>query len=270
MTFHLLADEVSEGSRLAVAFKSKWLKLIVGISVAFALAPAPMAMAGVGKGQTCAHGGNPSSTACVNGQNGETYLGGYDNFTDLSLQMDSNGVSGENHINQEMWFYTHSNESQWVETGIREGYWPGHGSCQCGYGRFWADFNSSGTEFRHLIQYVRDDKGSNHSYQVIRSSSNTDDWNVYLDYNLVGTSTVQGSSTGYEVQMGLEDSLVTPDSSSDLFNHSPLEYMGTNGAFYDFPYMERWEDYPCASNPTGYCLHEQTVGTDVFEASKPG
>ena len=229
---------------------------------------APAALAGVGPGQPCAHGGNPTSTACENGRNGETYIGAYDNFTDLSMKMDSAGVSGGNHINNEMWFYTHHNESQWVEFGIREGSWPGNGTCNCGYGRFWADFNSQGQEFRHLIQFVSNNNGSNHNYEIIRNPNNLNNWDVWLDFNKINTSTNQNSSTGYEAQMGLEDSLVTPDSSSSLFNHSPLEYMAPSGTFFHFSYQARWEDFPCASNPPGYCLHFASNANDVYEDAK--
>lgn len=202
----------------------------------------------------------------MNGKYGETYIGGFDNFTDLTMNAPTNGID---HINNELWLYTRSDEAQWVETGIRSGSWPGTGGCQCGYGRFWADINSSGTEFRHLIAFIGNGNGSNHTYEIIRDTANLYNWDVYVDYNFVGKSTDQHSSTAYEVQMGLEDSLLSPATYAAMFNHSPLMYMAPSGVFYTFSYMVIWEDHPCSSYPLGYCLRYAAPSTYVYEDSKP-
>lgn len=227
--------------------------------------PAPAAIAGVGPGQPCAYGANSESIACMNGQNGERYFGGYDNFTDLTMTVTA-PQNQTNHINNEMWLWTHIDESQWVEMGIRSGAWPGNNA---GYGRFWADYDVYGTEFRHLIAFVPNGNGSNHSYEIMRDTVNHNFWDIYLDYNYIGQSTNQNSSVAYEVAMGLEDSLVTPATYAALFNHSPLMAMNTSGTWYKFPYAVIWEDYPCASYPKGYCLSYALPAVDIFKVQKP-
>lgn len=243
--------------------------VVVGL-ICFAVAmPAD---AGVGPGATCAHGGNPTSSASVNGQGNERYYGSFDNFDDNDMTSDLAAIAGGNHVNNETWLYTHSDESQWVEFGIRQGYFPGSpGSCSgypCAYGRFWADFDSSGNEYRHIVSFTTP-TGANHTYEIARDASNHDYWDLYLDYNLVGQSTNQGSSTGYEIQVGLEDSLVTPDTSAATFNHSPLRYENTTGSWVDWPYLETWIDYGCNLNPTGYCLNGDPNGTTIWLDNKP-
>src|SRR5580765_2778551 len=88
----------------AASKSSRGLRLVLGAAL-LALTLAPLADAGVGPNATCAHGGNDSGTACVNGKNGERYLGGYDNFRNVSLTASGASSSNPIHINQEMWFY---------------------------------------------------------------------------------------------------------------------------------------------------------------------
>lgn len=245
------------------------LRSIALLGAVLALVVGEMALpsaAGVGAGQTCAHGFHPSATACVNGRNGERYYGGFDDFRNVALT--ATGASSTNgiHINQEMWFYTHADESQWVETGLRQGYWL---PCACvRYTRFWADFDAAGNEYRHTISYPAAD-GSDHQYEVLRNSSNHNYWDVYIDYNRVGTSTNQGSSTGYEVQHGLETTEIDGNVHSGLANHSPLEYMNGAGAFVHDPYEANWVDSRCSGTTTGAnCLTGYGNGSDVWEAAK--
>lgn len=240
-----------------------------------ALLLANRAEANVGSGQTaCAHGGNPNSTACENGRNGEVYLGGYDAFNDNAMSITQASYSQGNHLNNELWVYTHSNESQWVEIGVRTGYWvTGGDSCSCGYGHFWADFNSSGEEFLHPIGgFVASGNGTLNYYGVERDSSNHANWDVLYNFNQINISTVQGSSTAYEIQAGLEDTDVSPATSAANFTHSVLEYENTSGNIDDFSYQSTWVDDPCAANGSnkGSCLNHLTPNhTYTWEDSKP-
>lgn len=199
--------------------------------------------------------------------NGERYYAGVDNFTNVQLNADGASSTNGIHTNQEMWFYTHADESQWVETGIRQGYWI---PCACvHYVQFWAEFDAVGNELRHTIA-LTSANGSDHTYEIQRDSSNHNYWNVYLDYNLVGTATNQSSATGYEVQHGLETTELGPNTYSGLANHSPLEYENAAGTFVHDPYERTWIDDPC-SPPTSsgaYCLTGYRDGPDVWYAGK--
>ena len=91
---------------------------------------------------------------------------------------------------------------------------------------------------------------------------------MYLDFNLVGTSTNQGSSTGYEVQHGLETTAINANTASGNANHSPLEYENAAGAFVHDPYQKTWVDSPCSPNTaTGNnCLTGYGNGPDVWRS----
>lgn len=252
---------------------SNRLMLVVSITGIFSVLALLQSAWAVGSAHPCPHGGNASATACVENLGGAIYYGGYDNFSDNNMTTSYWAIQQGNHVNNEMWFYTHSNLSQWVEVGIRQGYWPGVGgsTCNCAYGRFWADFDSLGYEHRHAIAFTGP-TGANHTYEIIRDSGNHNYWDVYVDYNFVGQSTDQYSAAGYTVQMGLEDSDVSPDTSAATFNHSPLEYMATNGAFYRFSSnnVQWWVDYGCGEPGAvqGYCLNGVGNGSDVWYDSK--
>jgi hypothetical protein len=94
--------------------------------------------------------------------------------------------------------------------------------------------------------------------------------NVYLDFNLVGTSTDQGSQTGYEVQHGLETTTVSTDSHSGLAEHSPLEYENAAGSFVHDPYEATWIDDACTppTSTGAHCLTGYGNGSDVWNAAK--
>jgi hypothetical protein len=144
------------------------------------LCVASPAYAGVGPGQPCAHGGNSTSSACLNGQNGDVYYGGRDNFNDNNMTTSASDIAFGHHANNEMWVYTRSDERQWVEVGIRQGYYPtSPGSClyggvyyPCAYARFWADFDSSGIEYRHTITFTSP-TGANHIPMSLREIAPT-------------------------------------------------------------------------------------------------
>jgi len=231
-------------------------------------AGASVASADVGPGASCAHGYYPVSVGCVNSQNNEVYYGGYDNFDNVGLV--AAGASTSNptpHTNQEMWFYTQPDDAQWVETGIRQGYWV---PCACvTYATFWAEFDTSNNEYRHTISYSSAD-GSNHSYEIQQDSSTPNYWDVYYDYNLVGTATYQLNDAGYEIMHGLETSEVDSNTSSDIANHSPLEYEDSSGAWVYDPYEQSWVDYPCSppSSTGSNCLTGYGNGSDVWYAGK--
>ena len=223
--------------------------------------------AGVGSGATCSHGMHKISTACVNGQNGETYFAGFDDFRNVSMTAASSNATNDRHTNQTMWVFTQADESQWIETGIRQGYWP---PCNCtDYVAYWADFNSVGAEFRHTISSTISADGSDHQYEIKRDASNHNYWDVYYDYNFVGQSTNQGSSVAYEIQHGLETTEISTNTSSGLANHSPLEYMNASGVFVHDPYAQTWVDSKCSGTTlASSCLTGYGNGSDVWYSGK--
>lgn len=253
--------------------RARWRNFVSKMLFAGSLLAAPLvvapgnAFAGVGPGTTCAHGGNSSATACVNGKNGEVYFAGFDDFRNVALTAAGASSSSAIHTNQEMWVYTHADESQWVEVGIRKGYWL---PCNCvDYIAFWADFNSNGTEFRHTISSTISADNSDHQYEIKRDASNHNYWDVYYDYNLVGQSTNQGSSTAYEIQHGLETTEMSTNTSSGLANHSPLEYMNASGVFVHDPYEQTWVDSKCSGiTMASICLTGYGNGSDVWYSGK--
>lgn len=56
------------------------------------------------------------------------------------------------------------------------------------------------------------------------------------------------------MQAGLEDSDVSPNTHSDVFDHSTLKYQDGAGDWVNFPYSVAWIDYPCGVYSSGYCL----------------
>ncbi|RNL78534.1 hypothetical protein EFL95_05425 [Nocardioides marmorisolisilvae] len=238
----------------------------MALAIFISLAVAPGAFA-VGSGTACTHGGNYGSVKCVNGQNNERFYGAFDDFVDVALEASGASSSNPVHTNQAMWLYTHSDGSQWVELGIRRGYWV---PCSCvKYTRYWAEFTSSGAEMRHTLTTPAAPNGE-HTYEILRSTSDHTRWNVYVDYNLKGQATYQNSATGYEIENGLETTALNTTTSSGLANHSPLEYMNAAGAFVHYSYERHWRDQPCSGTSTGAtCMTGYATGEyDVWKAAK--
>jgi hypothetical protein len=242
--------------------------LLVGMLCLLALlGVSAKSYADIGVNVPCAHGGNFTASACVNGKSGETYFAGFDDFRNVALTAAGSISTNTRHTNQVMWVYTQPDEWQWVEVGIRKGYWL---PCNCvDYIAYWADINSAGTEFRHTISSTISADASDHQYEIKRDGTNHNYWDVYYDYNLVGQSTNQGSSTAYEVQHGLETTEISTNTSSGLANHSPLEYMNASGVFVHDPYEQTWVDSKCSGTTlASNCLTGYGNGSDVWYSGK--
>jgi len=103
---------------------------------------------------------------------------------------------------------------QWVEEGLWEQCTTGpptgpHQTCisnggSDSYLQFWGDADSSGTGYFHLIGALSAD-GNNHVSEIWDGSNcANNNFTVYLDYNRVGTSTVQRTCNGNHINAGLE------------------------------------------------------------------
>jgi hypothetical protein len=107
-----------------------------------------------------------------------------------------------------MWLITNLGSakqySTWVEVGLRNGLDTFNNPCKCvAYEAFWEDANATdGKAYRHWIANWTPNNSS-HSYEIVRGTS-ANKWNVYVDGKLKGTSTVTGSWTGHEQQIGAE------------------------------------------------------------------
>lgn len=76
------------------------------------------------------------------------------------------------------------------------------------------------------------------------------------------------SSTGYEIENGLETTDIDTTTYWALANHSPLEYMNSARSWVHYPYERHWVDYPRSGTSTGnYCLTGDSVGYDVWKAA---
>jgi hypothetical protein len=238
-----------------------------------------IARAGIGAGQTCAHG--PTSdvsdhqnvTMCINSQNGEVYGGGFAQFTNEVLFEDSYEATNGGHMNAEMWLYTQTSEGRaWVELGLRGGiYHPlDSTSCHCqAYARFWAEIGPGYGEVAHLIAYTNPDH-TNHSYEIQRSSTNTQYWNVYVDFNLKGTAIRQQSDRAYEIAVGIESTNVsTAHSYSGKFDFRTLEYRQlTTSVWPKWAYQRNYNGYKCTANNPPPCLWGYVVSNSEFRAMK--
>lgn len=260
---------VGEGRVRGFIPKRPWLSRVLFVPVCtlglfvVSLAPLVAFAATADAAAACPHGGNPNSTGCYTTSGLEGAEGQWHNN---NLYMSSADYSQGYHINDEMWLYTNSNLSQWVETGLRNGYDPTD-PCQCtAYEAFWADFNNQGYEFRHTILNTTPN-GTNHVYEVLNQGGGSTHWNVYYDYNLVGTSTNQISSQAYVHQSGIEvGGPVDPSDHADTFNNYLQVY---NGGWKNWSSEGTWIDYPCGANPQGYCLNGSSSILSEWSANKP-
>ncbi|GAB3873064.1 hypothetical protein ACFQ1S_08245 [Kibdelosporangium lantanae] len=128
------------------------------------------------------------------------FTGIYGHWHSNNMYLTNAEYATGSHINSEMWLLMPNNT--WVEDGIRNGNDPGN-PCGCtAYEVFWADESTGGGFFRHFIANVTPD-GTDHWYMIQRGSS-ANRWDVYYDGYLQGTSTVTGSWTGNQQQIGGE------------------------------------------------------------------
>jgi hypothetical protein len=236
--------------------------------VGIALTSIPLGLAGQAVVATqagatvCAHGAHAGSTGCIGGGG----IGGiegqwHNNNSDLIASYYNNG----DHINNEMWGYTKSDESNWVEEGIRHGVDPSD-PCNCRvYEAFWAEI-ANNTEVRHTIVNNSPD-GTNHVYEV-QNVSGTNQWNVYYDNSLVGTSKYQSSNQMYQHQAGLEYSApVDTNGFADTYNN--FLQIEVSGTWKNWSAEDTWVDYGCNTHPAGYCLNGLEPQLSQFNDNKP-
>jgi hypothetical protein len=234
--------------------------------------------AGIGPGAPCAHrapGDDHQATLmCINGQNNETYGGGFTQFHNDVLYIDSYEASApqSGHINAELWAYTGTVEQEWIELGLRSGiYSPTDSSgCQCqAYARFWAEVATGYGQQSHLIAYVNPTH-DNHTYEIQRNSSNTHRWDVYVDFNFKGASAHQTQDRLRELTVGIET--VYADSNhnySDEFDFRTLEYrLLTSSTWPYWPYAREYNGFRCTATNPPPCLWSRIVSNSEYKAKK--
>ena len=224
-------------------------------------------------------GGASTATACLDQSNGETYYGGYVEFHDLGLRVSN----ANHHTNAVMWFYTVAPvldpsgvyySKRWVEMGLRNGS-GGSSGINTGYKRYWAEFDSSGNEHLHL--FPASPTNGNHAYEIQRNAA-TAKWDVFFDFNLVGTSAYQPINwVGYQVQIGVEDSFnpVDTSASTDKFDFNPMQAKNSAGGWYNFNYHRDHIMYPCNYYgvtpywPPGQCFYWGPISNYEILIAKP-
>lgn len=207
---------------------------------------------------------------------------------------DSEVDSDFGHLNNEMWLLM--SDGQYVEEGLSEQCTTGpatgpHQTCSTNGGtdsylQFWGDADSSGKAYFHLIDTSSAD-GNSHEYEVWDGSNcANDNYSVYLDYNLVGTSTVQTSCQGDHINAGLE--LYSPpginsnEYTGGTWFHSYVEvYKNSVGswAYADFD-SGTYHSLPCGDDDNcamddcsafadGSCLHWGLASDYEWSDNKP-
>jgi hypothetical protein len=146
------------------------------------------------------------------------------------------------HINSEMWFVTNPSETNYVEIGLRKGV--DRNNC-CGgpvpYEAFWDD-TANGVQYNHPIANYSPD-GSTHHYEI-QTDGASQYWDLYLDYNYAGQSTVAASPVGYDTVGGSEISLGTGSLDSgthaDTFNMYFENLRSSSYTWYYWPGEAGW------------------------------
>lgn len=220
-------------------------------------------------------GGNYADSACI-GDGSTTYLGASAYWDNVNLSFKPPAVNGD-HINNHLWFYTATDYSTLVEMGLDYGgcitvggqpygntscfNWPS--TCQPCYEVMWDDHDRYLNEYDHYISGPPQN-ASVHEYDIQQNGSNSQYWDIYYDGVYEGTSTVTGSSAGYEAQVGLEvandpalSHSIAPFHAA-TFHNSTMETESTNGIWYSWSYLNYWRDRPCR---LGYLPPECTNGS---------
>jgi hypothetical protein len=192
------------------------------------------------------------------------YAGLEAQWHDESLVIPASEVSVEYHMSNEMWLLINSNTCQWVEEGLIRvcSVFPfSSGTCASNgggttYEQFWGDADDAGNIYFHPIEQLTAD-GDNHVYEIWDSSDGSnDDYDVYVDYSLVGTSTDQTASSGYEMNVGMELYSNGPNSSehSGTFDNYPEVYKNSTGVW-SAPSMVGSVTDGCDVDPQGECFN---------------
>ena len=158
-----------------------------------------------------------------------------------NLQSGGSSASQPNHINSEMWF-TLTNGA-YLETGLYDGFEPssyGNG-CNCGaYAQFWADTDSNGNQFTHVIANVSP-TGQTDTYQISRAP-NVNQWYIFLNGNNVGLSTITQAWSGPRMDIGGE--LQAPSDTNPSGSHADdfdmyAKVINGNGQAVNWPEIDR-------------------------------
>jgi hypothetical protein len=111
------------------------------------------------------------------------------------------GYDPNAHIDSEIWLGMPS--GGYIEAGLRNGSdatLPG--GCNCtAYDAFWAETTPAGDQFQHILAHLTPDLAS-HTYEFVHTSGN--DWAFYYDSSFVENSTVSGSPSGNQEELGGE------------------------------------------------------------------
>lgn len=264
--------------------RRRFAVLVLAALAALAVMGVPVpahVFAGTSGSNLCAHGGNATSSSCVNDYQGDTYTGVLGEWHNNNMYLDTAHYNNGYHINQEIWLYTRTDEGQFVEMGLRNGQAVGGDPCGActAYEVFWADWDSSFNEHPHYIANTTPD-GSDHQYAILRRLSDpTTYWDVLYDWTNMGTSTNQNSSTAYEAQVGLEISRASGESvgtwaHADGFDDINLYAYDMNGSPYLWPYRNEYIDQPCSNSdahgtwPTGSCLYGHAPSASEWQNGK--
>jgi hypothetical protein len=177
-------------------------------------------------------------------------------------------VAGDaNHMNTTIWLATKSDFSQWVETGLVL-YSGGQ------YEAYWADVDSGGNFHLQWTQGAAAD-ASEHNYEI-QQNSHTNWWNIYRDYNFVGTSTDQTSwqscsvtgcmEAGGEIGVGSGQLDTTQKTGAfDLY----MQAKSLAGVWYYWPSHTYETDQSCGPFAQGYCLNGYPYYAYEWSWNKP-
>jgi hypothetical protein len=221
---------------------------------------------------SCPHGApnHYGSTGCFNDGVWMAGIWGtwHNNYTSVSF---SNNFYPY-HIDNRMWGYTEGDESRWIEIGLRNGY-DGANPCRCvAYEATWSDVDGNLTtnpEIRYMINPSDTPDGSTHSYEVLAQCNGLcPQWDVYYDYNYVGSSQLQHNGNMYDHQVGLETTLLDGAHADNFDNY--VEYLDTGLTWRYWPNEYAWVDRGCGSGyspPT--CLNGTSYGLSEWSDSKP-
>jgi hypothetical protein len=214
-------------------------------------------------------------------------------WDDQSMSMPASEISVGGHMTNEMWLATNG-LSQFIELGLArqcDKLVTGDETCSGigginAYMEFWGDENPQGSIFFHWIKNI-DQDGDSHSYEMWDDSNcGNDDFNVYIDYNLINTSTNQVDCNSYQLDAGME--LLSPpginsgESTGGNFDNYIEKYSNSTGEWTDADFTTTDSSSasctadgddcnmdPCAVFSAGGCLHGLRISADEWQDSKP-
>lgn len=224
-----------------------------------------------------------------------TFSGLEGQWDDRVINMPDSEVEQDyGHLNNEMWLIM--SNGQWVEEGLSEQCSTGPASngktcSQNGgtdsYLQFWGDAADGGqVVYFHPIKTLSAD-GDNHVYEIWDGSNCTNnDWQVYLDYNLIGTSTVQSTCRGDHFNVGIE--LYSPpginsnEYTGGTWFHNYMQYYENSvgswqyvnldtTTYYTYPCGDgvNCDEDPCSQFSAGSCLNGSRDSSYTWSDNKP-